>query len=113
MSSIVNYIDKIFVGQYGEVLTLTVVDSTGTAVDISGYDGTKQVLVTSPDGQKTVTWTASFATDGTDGALTITPATGEIDRAGSWKGQIKMANAGATVRAYSKIFTMEVEEVLG
>ena len=113
MSSIANYIDKIFVGQFGEAITITIVDSDGVAVDISGYDGTKQVIVRSPDAQKTVTWTASFGTDGTNGVITVTPATGEIDRKGIWKGQCKFQNAGATLVAYSKIFDMVVEKSLG
>ncbi len=113
MSDLVNYIDKIFVGQFGEAITITIVDSDGTAVDISGYDGTKQVLIVSEDGQKNVTWTASFATDGTNGQLSVTPATGELDRAGDWRGQAKLQNSGATIIAYSKVFTMKVEEALG
>jgi len=113
MSSLVNYIDKIFVGQFGNAITVTIVDSTGTAVDISGYDGTNQVLVNSPDGQSTVTWTASFGSDGTDGVLSVTPADGDLDRTGEWKGQAKLTNTGGTIVAYSKIFTMVVEETLG
>lgn len=103
-------IKGIVAGQYGDAIILTVVDKDGTAVDISSY--TTSITVTLRDifTLKTVNSTGSFVSDGTDGRVQFTPAAGELDRAGTWEGQIKLEKASAV--AMTKVFSIEIERKL-
>ena len=106
---VLNVLDGVVALEFGETITLTVVDETGTAVDISGYHGTNEVTFRHKDGQTTVTRTLSFPNAGTDGKVTFTFASGNIVKPGTWKGQVKLRNAGETVITFSETFTMEVK----
>lgn len=74
---------------YGSVLELTVEDG-GTATDISGYT-TRSIKLLSPSGTAK-TKTAIFKTDGSDGKIQYTLASGDIDKAGTWWVQVYLAN---------------------
>ena len=105
----VNKLPGVVVGEYGNTITLTIVDADNVAVDISSYSTSKIVTLRSPDHLKVVTATGSFSgSGGTDGVITFSPATGDIDRAGTWVGQVKLE--GATKLAFSEVFTIEVEK---
>lgn len=106
----INKVKGIVVGQFGEALQFTIVDSAGNAVDISAYNSTKQAFLRSPFTLKPLTYTATFVTDGTNGQLQFTPATGDIDRPGTWQLQFKLPSASAT--RYTQIADVEVEKVL-
>lgn len=106
----INKIEGITVGQYGDAITLTVVDKNGTAVDVSAYTTSLLVTLRDPHTLKSVACTGSFVTDGTDGKIQFTPAAGDIDRPGKWEGQIKLEKASAI--AITRIFTLEVERKL-
>lgn len=72
---------EVHVGDIGTVIQVTLQDA-GTAIDISGAS-TKSILVLKPDGTE-VTWTAEFVTDGSDGAIKYTTASGDLNVAGVW-----------------------------
>lgn len=103
-----NRLTGIVVGQYGEPIYITVVDDNGNSINISGYTTLKQVTIFNPGSLTVKSYTAAFTTDGTDGGLNFTPATGDIDGAGTWKGQVRLKTASA--EALSVLFDMEVVE---
>jgi len=79
---------EIQVGDIGTVLKFTIRDygeDLTPIVDISTAT-TKQIILQKPDGS-TVLKTATFETDGTDGVLTYTIASDDIDESGQWKAQ--------------------------
>ncbi len=82
---------EIHVGDIGTVYTLYLRDGE-TPVDISTAT-TKQITFQDPTGTNNVK-TAEFSTDGTDGILTYTFASGDIDLAGRWKTQAKVILSG-------------------
>lgn len=100
-------LENVVVGNFGNKIVITLQNSAGTAVDISGYTGTNIVNFRKPDGT-TQQFTLAFDSDGTDGKVKFTPASGEIDLKGAWIGTIEL-KVGATVVARSIPFTMEVE----
>lgn len=100
-------LENVIVGNFGQKIVLTLQDSGGTAVDVSGYTGTNTVTFRKPDGVPQQ-FTLSFDSDGTDGKVKFTPASGEIDQKGDWIGTIEL-KVGATVISRSVPFTMEVE----
>lgn len=63
---------EVHVGDIGTVIQLTLQDctATATAVDLSTASAMR-ILVLKPDGS-TVTWTAEFADDGSDGVIQFT-----------------------------------------
>ena len=109
MASLVNVLEGIIQYEFGETVTLTIVDDTGVAIDISAYDGTKEVTFRHKDGVTTpVTRTLSFAVAGADGKVTFTFASSNITKAGDWTGQVKLRNSGETVITFSEPFLMRV-----
>lgn len=107
----INKITGVVVGQYGDAISLTVVDKNGAAVDISVYTTSIQVTLRDPYTLKSVTSIASFTTDGTNGQIQFTPAAGDLDRPGLWEGQIRFERASAM--AFTKVFTLDIEKRLG
>lgn len=105
-----NKIKGLVVGQYGEAISLTVIDKNGNAVDISAYTSGITVTLRDPKSLKTLSYAGSFVTDGTDGKVRFTPASGDLDRYGIWEGQIKLDKASAS--AYTRVFDVEVEKKL-
>lgn len=100
-------IANVVVGNFGTKIVLTMVDGDGTVVDVSSYTGTLTVTFTKPDSAGTQAFTLTFNTDGTDGKLKFTPASGEIDTKGEWNGTVEL-KVGATVVARSAPFIMGV-----
>lgn len=78
----------IHVGDIGTVFTLTIKDDAGAAVNVSSAAGagTKKIKFLRPDGT-VLEKTATFTTDGTDGKITCTSASGDLNQAGMWKMQ--------------------------
>lgn len=105
-----NKIKGLVVGQYGESVSLTVVDKNGNAVDISTYTSGIAVVLRDPKSLKTITFSGSFVTDGTDGKVRFTPTSGDLDRPGTWEGQISLTKAGTVAR--TRVFDVEVEKAL-
>lgn len=73
---------EIHVDDVGTVFTVTILDQDDEVVDVSLYTP-KQLIFTKPSGTK-VTQTASFTTDGTDGKIQYTSASGDLDEEGLW-----------------------------
>ena len=80
-------VTDITVGDIGTIIRLTVKEN-GTAVDVSSAT-TNQLVFKKPNGT-TVSKTATFQTDGTDGVVQYTTQSGDIDVAGSWKVQANL-----------------------
>ena len=80
------------VDDYGTPFTLTIYDYKGSVLDLSN-SLTRQIIFIKPD-NSTVTTTGSFVTDGTDGKIRYTSASGLLDTAGDWgiQGKIVFAN---------------------
>ena len=74
-------------GDIGTQFTVTLVDSSNSGIDISSATGIndKFILFEKPDKtvlQKSASFTA--ANSGTDGILTYTAVSGDLDLAGAW-----------------------------
>ena len=79
-------------GDYGQVITLTVLDTdTDTAEDISGFT-TLQMVFRDPSYNET-TVTAAFDSDGTDGKIKYTIAESLIDEVGWWAVRARLTTA--------------------
>ncbi|MAK37644.1 MAG: hypothetical protein CMC15_15910 [Flavobacteriaceae bacterium] len=94
---------QIHVNDVGTTLIGTVLDS-GVAVDISSASSI-QMLIKKPD-QTTLTKTASFNSDGTDGKMKYVTISGDIDQAGNYKIQGKVVLGTATY--FSSVSTFKV-----
>jgi hypothetical protein len=70
-------------GDIGTIFRLTIVDTAGTAIDVSGAS-TKYIYFEAPNGTKTRK-DAVYYTDGTDGIIQYTSVDGDIGQAGNWK----------------------------
>lgn len=95
-------------GDIGARFLVTITDTAGTVVDISGAT-TKEITIR-PSGGASVTRTADFLTDGTDGKLFILSQSGDLDSAGFYEIQAKVIISGATNR--SRLGKFWVEEKL-
>jgi hypothetical protein len=97
--------DKIVTADFGQVAKLTFIDvDTNAAADISGYSTTIQMIFTDPDGNAAAK-VATFDSDGTDGIIKYTIATGDLDEAGKWQVRGKViAGSGATLTTEQHTF---------
>jgi len=89
------------VGALGVPIEATIIDPiTSAAADISAAT-TMEFHVRKPDAT-TDTWTAAFVTDGTDGQITYTTATGDIDQAGTWVFEARIVTASQDYRTVTQ-----------
>lgn len=103
--------DIVHVGDVGTVITLTIYEDDGTtAVDVSSAT-TKTIYIKKPDGT-VITGTASFTTDGSDGKIYYTVASGVISASGIYQvqgyveiGSAKYYSTKGRFIAYSNIAT--------
>ena len=97
-------------GEFGKNNIVTLKDFDGVVQDVSSYT-TKQVISRSDDGRKTITSTATYVTDGSDGQVQWSYGSGDpLDRAGLWEGQVVLTKSGGELRSY--VFDMEVDKEL-
>jgi hypothetical protein len=96
--------EHIVKGTYGQTIEITI-QQDGTTQDISSYTTTKQIILKAPS-NKIVTLTAAFKTDGTDGIVTASLEDGNIDEAGEWEIQARLANTTADIRSVSTTFSV-------
>lgn len=89
--------ENIHQNDIGTVFKLTIKDSNGNVVDISSAS-VKQVVFKKPD-LTTVTKNCNFLTDGTDGIVTYTVASGDLDVAGIWMLQTYVVISGDEFRS--------------
>lgn len=98
-------INGVVVGSYLQVIQVACVDADGVAQDVSGYT-TRTAVAMPPDHRKTVTASVTYVTDGTDGLVQWSFASGDIDRAGNWEVQLEFSTVSKMVKSYTAI--MEV-----
>lgn len=92
-------LDAINKDDYGYTVELTYEDTdTETAADISAYSTAQYLIFRDPHGNET-TATASYKTDGSDGVVEYTIASGVIDEAGQWAVRIKVTGASSEIRS--------------
>lgn len=91
-------------GEFGKSVKLTL-KKDGVAVDISSYT---TITVYIRGETKNLTKVASFVTDGTDGEISFSFDSGELDRSGEWEAQVYLDKTGE--RSKSDIFQIDVGE---
>lgn len=74
---------EIHQGDIGTMFKITILDQNGEPKPLSSYT-TKQLIFKKPSGT-TLTKTASFLTDGSDGIIYYTSISGDLDETGVWK----------------------------
>lgn len=98
--------DNIVVGDYGQVAQLTFIDTdTNVAADISAYSTLQQMVFTDPSGNVTAA-TAAFGSDGTDGIIQYTIASGLFDEAGDWKVRGRVTSGAAELTSVNYAFNV-------
>ena len=95
--------NEIHLNDIGTKFLVTVTDGS-SAVDISGAS-TKQIIIQKPSGTKLTVATA-FDSDGTDGKMSYTTVEDDLDEAGSYKLQGKVAISDGTF--YTDITSFKV-----
>jgi len=105
MAITIEPIRGVMVGSFGQTITLIVVDEDGVVQDVSGYTDIT-VISRSPYDLKTVTSSGSYTSDGTDGSITYSYVSGDIDRSGDWKVQAEFSTASETFK--TRPTTMDV-----
>ena len=89
---------------FGQPAKITFKDvDTDAAADISGYSSTIQMIFTKPDGTS-VTKTAAFDSDGSDGVIAYTVESGVFDTAGHWLVRGRVASGSATLTTVEHSF---------
>ena len=83
---------NIFQNDIGTAFIATIINEDGDVIDISTAT-VKQIIFKKPSGTS-VTQTASFYTDGTDGQIVYASVDGDLDETGTWKlqGAITMSS---------------------
>jgi len=89
-------VNEIHVSDIGTIFEITVKDGAST-LNISGAS-TKQIIFKRPDKQ-TVTKSALFKTDGTNGILKYTTVAGDLNQSGTWSLQVHLVLAAGTWRS--------------
>ena len=84
---------EIHLNDIGTVFRLTIYDGS-SILDVSSAS-VKEIIFQKPDGTS-VTKTAAFYTDGTDGIIQYTTITNDLDATGTWKIQAKVTLPGGT-----------------
>jgi len=102
--------NEIHVDDIGTKVLVTVKDDTA-AVDVSGATagGAKQIIIKKPT-KDTMTKTAVFNSDGTDGKIYYTIVSGDFDEAGTYKIQGKVVISDGTF--YTDIQSFKVHRNL-
>ena len=78
-------------GTYGETITLTLQNKQGTAQNVSTYTGDKVVTFRAPKNYKTITSTADFNSDGSDGKIDLVFTSDSCaDIEGDWVGTAEL-----------------------
>ena len=84
---------EIHLNDIGTVFRLTIYDGS-SILDVSSAS-VKEIIFQKPDGTS-VTKTAAFYTDGTDGIIQYTTIANDLDATGTWKIQAKVTLPGGT-----------------
>lgn len=103
-ASVASLWDYITVEDYGMVGKITI-KQNGSVLNISTYT-TKQFIFLKPSGT-TLTVTADFDTDGSNGILKYTFLAGNINEAGQWKVQARIAKTGIEISSEAIPFVVK------
>lgn len=96
--------DNIVAGDYGQIATITVIDTdTKIAADISGYTTSLKMVFTSPSGIETEK-PATFLTDGTDGVIKYTIENDILDTPGLWQVRAVVASSSSQLSSQTTKF---------
>jgi hypothetical protein len=88
-----NKIHGLVSGQYGIAVPLSIIDATGSAVDLTAYTAVV-VKALSPDGQTLKSFTGAFVSS-TGGRISFTPDSNTyFNRDGTWEGQVQFSDTG-------------------
>ena len=87
----------------GTVVRFTITTETGGSLDLSGAT-TKQIIFLKPDDETTVTKTAIFTNDGTDGKIQYTTVANDWDTVGKWKVQARVVTPSGDWRTTKVVF---------
>ena len=96
----------IFIGDVGTVIELTIKDENGDAVNVSAAT-VKQIKFDKPGAAPSVTKTAVFSTNGSDGKIRYTTITGDIDVPGEWKAR-GYVELGSSVKFHTSSVSFDV-----
>lgn len=102
-----NKVEGLVAGQYGEAVSLQVVDDDGQPVDLSAY--TAAILRAISDDAQETSQFACTITSATGGTFTFTPdTTNNFIRPGTWEAQVQFSDTG--VLALTVPFQIIVEK---
>lgn len=94
---------NIHINDVGTIFKVTITDD-GVALDVSTASA-KQIKFRKPSGV-TVSKTADFDTDGSDGVIKYAATSGFIDEIGTWRIQGRIVNASGEWSSQIKPFTI-------
>jgi hypothetical protein len=97
---------ELHVNDFGTVLTFTFLDESNEVVPLAGLTS-REIIFKKPDGTR-LSKTPSLTTDGSDGKVYYTLASGDFDVKGMWQVQGRAANASSNY--YSDVLTFKVFE---
>jgi len=86
----------------GTVLQTKIVDCSDNVIDISSAT-TKTIILKKPSGSS-LEKAANFTTDGTDGYLSYTTQSDDLDEVGTWKIQAYVVTSGGAWKSNFKSF---------
>jgi hypothetical protein len=95
----------ITVDDVGTVLRYTIKDQDGVVVDLTAAT-TKEIILLSPAGKRTVKTASLTNAPGTDGKIQYITIAGDLAVAGTWKRQAKVVLLSGTF--YTPVTTFEV-----
>jgi hypothetical protein len=101
-------LDAIIADDFGQVVELTITDTdSGEFADISSYSDAQVFLLKSPKGSVSGALTAAFSSDGTDGKVKYTLASGDIGQGGNWAIRARVTKSGAQLTSKWTQFQVE------
>ena len=96
----IGVIRGVAVGSFGQTILITLRDLDGVPQDVQAFTGILTAIAKPPGGKKTVTATVTFNSDGIDGKVSFSWASGDIDESGDWELQITLNSGSARVKSF-------------
>lgn len=97
----IGVIRGVAVGSFGQTILVTLRDLDGIAQDVSSFTSTRTAIAKRPSGRGSlVTATVSFNSDGTDGIVSFSWTSGDIDESGEWEIQITLNSGSSRVKSF-------------
>lgn len=83
------------VGDVGDIMSFTCLDSTGVVYDISGFT-TRDIIFQRPDGTMFTVIGSDDGNNGTDGVIQYTTVAGDFDQYGYWSAQAELLGSSTS-----------------